>query len=271
MFLNGREDEARRKIRPNDPWLFNLIKDYFTKDREISYSLLEKSDDPFGLLRERILKIPSPAKFALTLGSRAHEIAEMRFNGALDEKTLTEDEKRYLSNIKAVDKELCEKLGVRQVAAEMEIKLGLKEMYEGAQDTMRFKGFLDAVYETEGNGPKKYVILDWKTDRKEDNAATHRRQIGVYKRALAAAKGISESDISIAIGFIGLKGNINTQRLDYKLDLAQEKPQQMKTFEKHLQRFLDYRKDPKSFIGDLREQKVDDPMYGRIMALLENK
>jgi DNA helicase-2/ATP-dependent DNA helicase PcrA len=193
----------------------------------------------------------------------------MRFKGTLDEKALTGDEKRYLDNIKAVDKEIREKLGVKQVAAEMEIKLGLKEIYSGADDKMGFKGFLDAVYESEGGGPKKYAILDWKTDRKEDNVSEHRRQVGVYKRALAKLKGIKESDISIAIGFIGLKGNINLQRLDYKLDLAQEKPQQMKTFEKHLQKFLDYRKDPELFVKDLREQKVDDPLYGRAMAQLE--
>ncbi len=272
MFVNGRYDDAKKKIKPNDPWLSNLIKVYFAGDRDLSYSLLERAEDPYELLKERILKIPSPVQFALTMGTRAHEIAELRFKGTLNEKELKEDEKRYLENIKAVDKELREKMGVKQTEAELEIKLGVKDICKDAKESVGFKAILDAVYESEGKGPKKYVILDWKTDRRDDNASKHRRQIAVYKRALAASRGISESDISIAIGFIGLKGNINTKTLDYRLDLGQEKPQQMKTFEKHLERFLNYKKDPNSFVSDLREQKLDDPLYGRILALLpENK
>ena len=269
MFVNGREDDARKKIKPHDPWMFNLIKRYFSSDMCLSYSLLEKADNPYELLKERMLRIPSPFQFALTMGTRAHEIAELRFKGTLDEKELLEDEKRYLENIKAVDKELSEKMGVRQTAAELEIKIGVKDMCKDATESIGFKAILDAVYESEGRGAKKYVILDWKTDRREDNASTHRRQIAVYKRALAVSKGINESDISIAIGFIGLKGNINTNTMGYKLDLGQEKPQQMKTFEKHLKRFLDYKRNPQNFVEDLKKQKLDDPLYGRVMALLQ--
>lgn len=268
MFVNGREDEARNKIKPHDPWMFNLIRAYFSSDRYLSYSLLERAEDPYELLKERILKIPSPSQFALTMGTRAHEIAELRFKGTLDEKKLLEDEKKYFENIKAIDKELCEKMGVRQTDAELEIKLGVKDMCKEAKENMGFKAILDAVYESEGEGAKKYIILDWKTDRRDDNAAKHRRQIAVYKRALAASRSVSESDISIAIGFIGLKGNINTKSLGYRLDVAQNTPQQIKTFEKHLQRFLDYRKNPELFISDLKEQKLDDPLYVRIMASL---
>ena len=272
MFVNGREEEARKKIKPHDPWMFNLIKEYFSSDRDLSYSLLERAEDPYELLKERILKIPSPAQFALTMGTRAHEIAELRFKGTLNEKELIEDEKRYFENIKAIDKELCEKMGVRQTDAELEIKLGVKDMCSEAKENIGFKAILDAVYESEGEGAKKYVILDWKTDRKDSRAAEHRRQIAVYKRALAVNKGVNESDISIAIGFIGLKGNINTKSLDYRLDVGQEKPQQIKTFEKHLQRFLGYKKDPGNFVSDLKEQKLEDQLYGRIVALLqENK
>lgn len=269
MFVNGRDEEARKKIKPHDPWMFNLIKSYFSSDKDLSYSLLARAEDPYEFLKERILKIPSPAQFALTMGTRAHEIAELRFKGKLNEKELLEDEKQYFENIKAIDKELCEKMGIRQIEAELEIKLGVRDMCSETKENLGFKAILDAVYESEGEGAKKYVILDWKTDRKDNRAAEHRRQVAVYKRALAVSKGISESNISIAIGFIGLKGNINTKRLDCRLDVEQEKPQQIKTFEKHLQRFLDYKKDPKKFVSDLKEQKLSDPLYRRIMALVE--
>ncbi|EQD58343.1 ATP-dependent DNA helicase, partial [mine drainage metagenome] len=55
MFVNGREDDARKKITPNDPWMFNLIKNYFSSDKNLSYSLLERAEDPYELLKERIL------------------------------------------------------------------------------------------------------------------------------------------------------------------------------------------------------------------------
>ena len=129
--------------------MFELIKGYFSSDRDLSYSLLERAEDPYELLRERILKIPSPFQFALTMGTRAHEIAELRFKGSLNEKELLEDEKKYLDNIKAIDKELCEKMGVRQTAAELEIKLGVKDMCKEAKENIGFKAILDAVYESE--------------------------------------------------------------------------------------------------------------------------
>ena len=53
---------------------------------------------------------------------------------------------------------------------------------------MGFKAFLDAVYETNGAGSKRYVILDYKTDRSDARAPEHRRQLAAYKRALAASR-----------------------------------------------------------------------------------
>jgi DNA helicase-2/ATP-dependent DNA helicase PcrA len=268
MFLNGRHEEAESKINPNDPWLANLIKGYFSNCSNLSYSLLESTDDQYEFLKEKILKMPNPIQFALTMGTRAHEIAERRFKGTLIEEELTGDEKIYLRNIKAVDNEIKEKLRMKQIEAELEIKLSIKDIFKELPEDMRFKAILDAVYESEGEEPKKYLILDWKTDRMNNNASTHRRQLAVYRKVLAASRNIEESDISIAIGFIGLKGNINTKTINYKIDMEQPKPQQIKTFEKHVQRFLNYKKNPETFISELKEKKLSEPLYKRIIALL---
>ena len=93
----------------------------------------------------------------------------------------------------------------------------------------------------------------------------------MYKRLFAASKGIDEKNVSIAIGFIGLRGRINTGRLEHKLDLSQEKAVQMKTFERHLERFLSYKKDPIEFAKAVLETKSDEPIFGNIKKQLEEE
>lgn len=115
------------------------------------------------------------------------------------------------------------------------------------------------------------MILDYKTDRSDARAPEHRRQLAVYKRVLAASRGIDESSISIAIGFVGLRGNISTSKLDWELDLTQEKGQQIRTFEKHLERFLAYKEDPKEFVNDLLKTKSDEPLFGNIARQLKEE
>ncbi len=266
LFINGRYDEAKSIVKKNDPWLFSLIESYFSSDKDISYSTIEGLANPYLFMKERILGVAQQGNEAMNRGSRVHEIAEKLYKGTLDEGKLNEEEKAYLENIKKINKELNEKMHARQIAAEMEIRVGLKDICKKFDESLGFKAVLDAVYETDES---KYVILDYKTDRTDAKAAEHRRQLAVYKKALAASKGISENDISIAIGFVGIKGNINTGKLDCMLDLTQEKGQQISTFEKHLERFLSYKRNPELFVEDLLASKNDEPLYGNIARQLK--
>lgn len=271
LFVNGRYEDARSRINAKDSWLLPLISGYFSSGRDLSYTTIEQAGDPYQFLKNRILGISEPYGEALSIGSRVHEIAEKLYKGTLEEAALSSDEKRYLENIKRINKELEAKTGAVQTGAEVELKVGIKDIYKGFDKIMGFKAFLDAVYETNGAEGKRYVILDYKTDRSDARAPEHRRQLAVYKRVLAASRGIDENNISIAIGFVGLRGNINTSKLDWKLDLAQEKGQQIRTFEKHLERFLAYKDNPKEFVNDLLKEKSDEPLFGNIARQLKEE
>ena len=271
LFVNGRYEDAKGRINAKDSWLLPLISGYFSSGRDLSYTTVEQAGDPYQFLKNRILGISEPYGEARSIGSRVHEIAEKLYKGTLEEAELSSDEKRYLENVKRINKELEAKTGTIQTGAEVGLKVGIKDIYKGFDKSIGFKAFLDAVYETNGTEGKRYVILDYKTDRSNARAPEHRRQLAVYKRVLAASRGIDESSISIAIGFVGLRGNISTSKLDWELDLTQEKGQQIRTFEKHLERFLAYKEDPKEFVNDLLKTKSDEPLFGNIARQLKEE
>ena len=271
LFVNGRYEDAKGMINARDSWLLPLISGYFSSGRDLSYTAIEQAGDPYQFLKNRILGISEPYGEALSIGSKVHEIAERLYKGTLEEGALSGDERRYLENIKRINKELESKTGAIQTDAEVELKVGIKDIYKGFGKSMGFKAFLDAVYEANGAGGKRYIILDYKTDRSDAKAAEHRRQLAVYKRVLAASRGMDENSISIAIGFVGLRGNINTDKLDWKLDLVQEKGQQIRTFEKHLERFLVYKDNPKEFVNDLLKTRSDEPLFGNIARQLKEE
>ena len=255
LFVNGRLEEAKKAINSKEEWLLQMIKDYFSSEKDLSYSTVESASDPYSFLKEKILNISELHTLPINKGLRAHKIAEMLYEQTLDENTLTDEEKRYLENIKVIGSELKEKTQTVQTGAEVRISAALKDIYKGFDGSTRFKAFLDAVYESDDGQKKKYVILDYKTDKDDSRASDHRRQLAVYKRLFAASNGIAENDVSIAIGFIGLRGRINTGKLEHKLDLSPEKSMQIKTFEKHLEKFLSYKRDPMEFAKELVQVK----------------
>ncbi|MCL5423761.1 MAG: ATP-dependent helicase [Candidatus Marsarchaeota archaeon] len=268
LFLNGNYGGSKDILKNKDPWLYSAIKNYFLANHNISYSLLERAEHPYEFLKERILKIESPFNRSLTLGTRAHEIAQMRFNKSLNEKELSTEEKMYLNNIIKIDKEISEKLGFQQIHSEYEITLQINKLIENIDDTSVFKAILDAIYESSSVDGKRYLILDWKTDRTEERESQHRRQLAIYRKALAIHLNVFEANISIAIGFIGLKGNINTNNINCKLSMEQPKAMQIKTFERHLEKFIGYKKDPMLFVLKLLEEKSTDMLHARLLAIL---
>jgi DNA helicase-2/ATP-dependent DNA helicase PcrA len=143
-------------------------------------------------------------------------------------------------------------LGAKQTEAELEIVLLLEDVIGkgNAPKEMEFKAKIDAVYKTEDG----YLILDYKTDKTDENATGHRRQLATYKRLYSVANKIDEGRISTALGFIALRGKINTGKLEWKLDAQQPKPQQYETVAKYIRDFIGYKKDPELFIRELMGQ-----------------
>ncbi|MGC8516165.1 MAG: UvrD-helicase domain-containing protein [Thermoplasmata archaeon] len=270
LFVNGRYEDAKKFLHRKEKWLIPRIREHFSGLLEISYTGVEiASRDVYEYLKEKILKVSEPRREALLTGLNAHRIAESLFKGTLNEESLSERERDYLENIRRVNEELISATNSRQVGAEVKLEAKLNELFNDLKENLIFKGVIDALFESNENGLKKYVILDYKTDKTEEYSSEHRRQLAVYKKLLASKSGTDERNISIAIGYIGLRGKVNTGKNDYKLDLAQEKKGQVETFAKHLNTFLDYRRDTMNFVNELMSKEVNEPLYGNIVDQLK--
>ena len=160
---------------------------------------------------------------------------------------------RLLAEEEKLDQEIQKKLSARQTDAELVIFLPLEERVgKGkAPKEMEFKAKIDAIYKTK----EGYWIVDWKTDKTTENATGHRRQLATYKKLYSIANKVDEKNINTALGFIALRGKINTGKLDWKLDDQQPKPQQYETVLKYINNFVEYKKNPELFI----RKPVDQP------------
>jgi DNA helicase-2/ATP-dependent DNA helicase PcrA len=256
LFVAGRYDKAREALKVKDEWLQDLIAGYFGKVDRISYTLIDKSKDPYDFLKGYILRVPE-VSVAFGIGSRVHEIAEVRFKGTLKKAELTEDEKKYLDNIEKIDHEIEKQYGAKQIAAEERIEMPLSEAF-GIKEDITFNGIIDAVY---GCKDGRYLIIDYKTDKTTDYAGDHRKQLAVYKRLYSKKQGIDESRIEVAIAYLGLRGKVNTGRLDCMLETKQPTAVLVRNFEKDVLQFAMYKKKPELFEDAVREQKNDEMLY----------
>ena len=272
LFVNGRYEDAKKLLHRKEKWLIPRIREYFSGLHEISYTGVEgASRDIYEYLKEKILKVSEPRPKALLIGQNAHNIAESLFKGTINEESLSERERDYLQNIKRVNEELVNATNSKQIDAEVKLEVKLDELFNDIKENLIFEGRIDALFESNENGLKKYVILDYKTDKTDEHSSDHRRQLAVYKKLLASNRGIDERNISIAIGYIGLIGKINTGKIEYKLDLTQERKGQIDTFVKHLNAFLDYRRDTMNFVRELMSKEVKEPLYGNVIKQLKQE
>ncbi len=261
MFVAGDYERAKEALKRKDDWLMELIAAYFGDVGKLSYSLVSDSKDPYGFLKNRILKVPRFAA-ALTIGSRIHEMAESRFRGTLRTEHVAGEDKGYLSNIAAIDRQIKDTYKAQQIAAEESITMPLHDVFAVTDgDGMEFKGTIDAVYRCDDG---RYLLVDYKTDRTIDYATEHRKQLAVYKRLYSRHHGVDEGKIDVAIAYLGLKGKINTGRLDFELDAKQPSAVLLKNFEKDIGQFIGYIKDPKAFARTVLDKESDEMLFAAV-------
>ncbi len=266
LFVHKRYEEAKMALEKKDTWVMDALSAYLSKIDKLSYSLVEEIvSDPFGLFKKRILHMPEISE-AAELGTGVHRIAEKMFKKELDEESIDSESMRFLENIKEIDRQLLAK-GTKEIAAEKEIELQMNSVFPSLSSNMSFLAKIDAIYESEDG--KRFVLLDYKTDKTEDRVSNHRRQLAVYRRIFSADAGVNEKDVDIAVGFVGLRGNINTGKLGLRLDMNEPKPMQIRTFEEHAKKALEIIKDPYLFVKLLKEKKVKgELLYNRIVEQL---
>lgn len=268
LFLSGRKGESLKAARGGENWLTEAVSEYFSSKNKLSYSLLNALDDPYEFLKDSILGISEHVTKGLKTGSDVHAIAESRFKHGVNPKDIEEKYQPYLSNIEFIDKEIRAKHSADQIGAEIPFEVPLSSIfsYKGSEG-LYFKGKIDAVYRTKDG---RILILDWKTDKTDSKAGDHRRQLAVYRKAYSVLEGIDENMIDVALGFIGLKGNVNTGKLDCELDETKPRKGQLETFGKRVLKFLEYRSNPGEFLDSVLNSDADEPLFYRVSKLIDH-
>jgi hypothetical protein len=132
-----------------------------------------------------------------------------------------------------------------------------------------FKGKIDAIFR---NSDGEYFILDWKTDKDEGNAAKHRQQLETYKRVLSIKENIPSEKIKVGIGYIGLRGKINTGKVNLSFDDKAPAKSAFETFSKRMNSFLAWQSSPDLFFNDLIEADMtEDPLWRAVVEQYKNE
>jgi DNA helicase-2/ATP-dependent DNA helicase PcrA len=254
LFVNREYEKAKKLLEENKSWIINYIRNHFDNIDHISFSGL--NNDPYEYLVNNILKIKDFSS-ATNIGSEVHKIAKMMCEGNKYE--VEREYKPYEENIEKMLVEI-KKDYPELVEAEEELKVPLAKLIP-TKDEITFKGFIDAVFKNKDN----YLIVDWKTDKKDDKASEHRQQLEAYRRGLAIKKNISLDKIKVAICFIGLRRTINTGKIECIFDDKQPTKSAFDTFTKKANKILDWKKNPELFFKELIEKEVNEDLWRSVV------
>jgi DNA helicase-2/ATP-dependent DNA helicase PcrA len=156
--------------------------------------------------------------------------------------------------------------GLEVVGVEEHVNIPLNSMVKYEYDDLTFDGTIDVLLKHDSG----YLMVDWKTNKREDTAE-HRRQLSVYKKIYAIDKKIPEDKITTCLIYVALRGGVNTGRFGKNTYFGDKDAKVFKTFEKHLQIVLGWKKDPAKFIKELLERPTTDPLLVAIKDKLANE
>jgi DNA helicase-2/ATP-dependent DNA helicase PcrA len=251
LFVNKEYDAAKALLEENEEWLINRINSYFSQLKSISFSLLDAMSDPLNFIKTNVLKIREVTE-STKFGLNAHKIAEDYFKHTLKEEELDETQKKILQNIISILEEIKRKYNAVEIDAEKTLEMPLEAVFPDIKVDLKVSAKLDAVFLNKEKN--KYLIIDFKTDRSDDNGSKHRRQLALYRRLFAIEKKIDEKEIDSAIAYINLTGKINTGKFEYELDTQKIKDMQIDTVKKHTLQLLEYKENTKKFIERATEK-----------------
>ena len=174
-------------------------------------------------------------------------------------KDFSDDVKRALENGLAALKDLEKEYpGLTLVGTEVKVELPLKSLVKYKKDDLIFKGKIDALYKHNSG----YLEVDWKSSKNDsdNDVVINKRQLSVYKKMYSIDKKIPEDKIKTCLIYVALRGNISIGKFGRTTYTGSRDAQVFKTFEKHLQKILEWRKDPKKFIKEFIDIQVKQPL-----------
>ena len=251
LFVNKEYDAAKALLEESDKWLVNRINSYFSQLKGISFSLLDAMSDPLNFIKTKVLGV-SEVTESTKFGLKAHKIAEDYFKHTLKEEELNETQKKILQNIISITEEIKRKYNAEEIEAEKTIEMPLEVVFPDIKINLKVSAKLDAVFLNKIKN--RFLIIDFKTDKSEEQGSKHRRQLALYRRLFAIEKKINEKDIDTAIAYINLTGKINTGKFEYELDTQKVKDMQIDTVKKHILQLLEYKENPEKLIEKATEK-----------------
>ena len=256
LFVAGRFSDSEILLKHEDAWLRQRIEDYFKNVDHLSYSSI--TTNPYDFLTRNIVGIPHYSAGA-ELGNLVHTAVQKILTDKAKVGDYEGDVRKAAQNaLDAIGELEREMPGLKVHLTEKRHEILLRLMTDYSEDdAMLFTGKMDAVFKHD----KGYLVVDYKTDKNSKAVSEHRRQLIVYRRMLSLAESIPEDQISIRVIFVALRGGINTGRFDRHTAKETNKGDPYLTFEGHLQKVLEWKKDPDKFIGELLEKKSEDPLY----------
>ena len=260
LFIAGRFEDSKKLLKKEDLWLEQFIIDYFKNITHLSYSSI--TTKPYAFLLQNIIRKPFVSD-AAEFGSTVHNAIQ----DVLQNKTKIDDykddvRKAVENGLNALEDLKKQYSGLEWISSEETCDIPIKLMIPYDDDRLIFRGRIDAVFQHD-NG---YLIIDYKTDKKSDKASEHKRQLSVYRKMYSILKNIPEDKIEIFIIFVALRGGVNTGKFDRLIE--KEKRNAFSTFEEHLRKVLEWKKNPNKFIHDLLDDPQDDLLYQAIREKL---
>lgn len=256
FFVNKEYEQAKQALQTDKKWVLQYINNYFQTNDSLSYSKLTMHAHEY--LENTILNLQDSST-ALQTGSDVHNIAEKLLQ---QEQVENEEYEQYINNIKEILQEIKEEYS-EVVSSEEFVKQPLKKLTATSDETM-FVGYIDAVFK---NDEDQYLIVDWKTSKRTNKASKHRRQLSMYKKLYGLKHDIPEDDIHVAIAYVGLQKRINDNTLRAKLDMKQPTKRNYKTLQKRLDKYLEWKTNPKTFLKDLKQTRNPSRL---VKSLVEN-
>ena len=253
LFIAGRLEDSEKLLKSEDAWLEEYIKNYFATIDHFSYTSIQTK--PYEFLTKNIINMPYVGD-ATDFGSLVHNALEEILKGKSKIEDYQEDVRKATQNgLDAIEQLKKEYPGLVIDSTEKHLKVLLSSLTNYKEDNMQFTGFLDAVFKHNGG----YLIVDYKTSKKTNYASDHKRQLAVYKKMLAGLENIPEETITTCVVYLSLRDNINTGK--FGTEISKGTRDVFPTFEKHLQKVLEWKKDPQKFIAALLEEKNEEPLY----------
>ena len=252
MFVAGRHSDSKRLLDAEEDWIARLIRDYFKNIERLSYYVINTK--PYEFLKRNIISMPS-RNFAMEFGSDVHAAMQQILTGKANINEYTGDVKKSAQNILDAINDLKDTYGEMEVdSVESRMEVRLNSMTDG-DNKIRFTGKLDTVF----RHGDRYLIVDYKTDKRTKNKSNHRKQLAAYRRMLSVSEDIPEEQIDTCIIFPALRGGINTGKMELEIDKSTKDA--YPRFEEDLKKVLYWKNDPQAFINELLEVDSDEPLF----------